>query len=105
MIVLRPDLTCRKIIDYLLLPVAGFPKLYAEFSNRNPARLAACRHANIASLLPLITAQAKEEYVRLAPHSSTRVGQAKLNPKPGKRRARFSEAVRLRNWQTKSVGQ
>jgi len=96
-IALRPDLACRNIIDYLLLPVAGFPKGKAEFSNRNPARLAACRHNDLASLLPLMMSPAEKAYVRLAPHSSTRCGKAKLDPKPGRRRSRFRESVRPQN--------
>jgi DNA invertase Pin-like site-specific DNA recombinase len=85
-VALRPDLRCRTIIDFLLLPTSGFPKQKAEFSDRNPARLVACRHESMASLLPLILAPPKEQYVPLAPHSSTRCGKAKVFPKPGRRR-------------------
>ena len=83
-VALRPDLPCRNILDYLLLPAPGFPKQKAEFSNRNPARLAACRYESIASLLPLILAPPSNHYVPLAPHSSTRCGRAKALPKPGR---------------------
>jgi DNA invertase Pin-like site-specific DNA recombinase len=87
-VALRPDLPCRKIIDFLLLPTLGFPKGRAEFSNRNPARLAACRYDGVAALFPKILTQPQEPYVPLAPHSSTRCGIAKMVPKPGKRRNR-----------------
>jgi hypothetical protein len=76
-VALRPDLPCRNIIDYLLLPTLGFPKQKAEFSNRNPARLAACRYDSLESLFPTIIA-APKEYVPLRPHSSTRCGTAKV---------------------------
>jgi hypothetical protein len=96
-IALRPDLPCRNIIDYLLLPTLGFPKQKAEFSNRNPARLAACRHDSIASLLPLMLRPAKDQYVPLAPHSSTRCGKAKILPKPRRRRTSPRRSNRQRN--------
>lgn len=73
------------VSDYLLLPTLGFPKQRAEFSNRNPERLAACRHDSLAGLLPKILGPTREQYVPLAPHSSTRCGKAKLIPEPGKR--------------------
>lgn len=88
-IALRPDLPCRTIIDYLLLPTLGFPKQKAEFSNRNPTRLAACCHDSMASLLPTILGPAKKQYLPLAPHSSTRCGKTKVLPKPGRRRTRL----------------
>ena len=96
-IALRPDLPCRNIIDYLLLSTSGFPKLKAEFSNRNPARLAACRHDSMASLLPLILETAKEKYVPLTPHSSTRCGKAKVLPKPRRRRTSLPSSNRRRD--------
>jgi hypothetical protein len=91
-IALRPDLPCRSILDYILLPIAGFPKQKAEFSNRNPARLAACRYDSIEALFPMISDPPAKEYVPLAPHSSTRCGPAKLEPKPGKRRPSSSKS-------------
>jgi hypothetical protein len=96
-VTLRPDLPCRTIIDYLLLPTLGFPKQKAEFSNRNPARLAACRHDSMASLLPLILGPAKDQCVPLAPHSSTRCGKAKVLPKPARRRTSLRSSNRPRD--------
>jgi hypothetical protein len=96
-VALRPDLPCRNIIDYLLLPTLGFPKQKAEFSNRNPARLAACRHDSVASLLPTIMGSPKEQYLPLAPHSSTRCGKAKILRKPGRRRTSLRRSNRQRD--------
>lgn len=93
-IALRPDIHCRNIIDYLLLPTLGFPKQKAEFSNRNPARLAACRYDSLESLFPTIMGASKKEYVPLRPHSSTRCGAAKVHPKPGKRRTALRKSSR-----------
>lgn len=85
-VALRPDLLCRKILDFLFLPTLGFPKQSAEFSDRNPERLAACRHDSVASLFPAILQPPKAQYVPLVPHSSTRCGIARIIPKPAKRR-------------------
>jgi DNA invertase Pin-like site-specific DNA recombinase len=84
-VALRPDLPCLKIIDFLLLPAPNFPKGSAEFSDKNPKRLAACRHDSVASLLPAIMELPKSPYVPLAPHSSTRSGTAKSQPRSDKR--------------------
>ena len=101
-VALRPDLLCRNIIDYLLLPTLGFPKQKAEFSNRNPARIAACRHDSMTSLLPFILGPAKNQYVPLAPHSSTRCGKAKILPKPGRRRTSRPRSNRQRDMKNDS---
>jgi DNA invertase Pin-like site-specific DNA recombinase len=85
-IALRPDFHYRSIMGYLLIPVAGFPKLYAEYSNRNPARLAACSFGSVEAMFPKIMSPPDQLYVPLTPHSSTRFGAAKLDPLPGKRR-------------------
>jgi hypothetical protein len=86
-VALRPELRCRDIIDYRLLPTLDVPKQKAEFSNRNPARLAACRHDSGESRLPTVLGAPKEQYVPLVPHSSTRCGKAEVLPKPAKRRS------------------
>ena len=85
-VALRPDLQYRRILGYLLVPVPGFPKQQAEFSNRNPARLAACNFDNVEAMFPWILSSPEKQYVPLKPHSSTRCGIAKIHPVPGKRR-------------------
>jgi hypothetical protein len=86
-IALRPDFHYRNIAGYLLIPVSGFPKKHAEYSNRNPARLATFSFNNVESMFPRIMGPPGEEYARRKPHSSTRCGAAKVDPRPGKRRA------------------
>lgn len=49
-IALRMDLGRARILDYLLLPVAGFPKQSVEFSFEHPGRLEACRFETTAAL-------------------------------------------------------
>jgi DNA invertase Pin-like site-specific DNA recombinase len=53
-VALRLDLARAKVLDYLLLPVAGFPKGIVEFSYEHPARLEACRFQTIHALVPAI---------------------------------------------------
>jgi DNA invertase Pin-like site-specific DNA recombinase len=86
-IALRPDFPYRNIVGYLLLPVPGFPRKHAEYSNRNPARLAAFNFTKVEAMFPSILRPSEAEYVRMTPHSSTRCGAAKLDPPPGKRRS------------------
>jgi hypothetical protein len=38
-VALRMDLSGAKVLDYMLLPVAGFPKQMVEFSYEHPTRL------------------------------------------------------------------
>jgi hypothetical protein len=53
-IALRIDQTGRNILDYLLLPATKFPKERMEFSERNQARLGACRFDTVDDLLQSI---------------------------------------------------
>jgi DNA invertase Pin-like site-specific DNA recombinase len=86
-IALRPDFAYRNIVGYLLIPVAGFPRKHAEYSNRNPARLAAFNFTKVEAMFPRILKASEAEYVRMTPHSSTRCGAAKLDHPPAKRRS------------------
>jgi hypothetical protein len=60
--------------------------LKSGYSNRNPARLAACSFGSVEAMFPKIMSPPDQLYVPLTPHSSTRFGAAKLDPLPGKRR-------------------
>jgi hypothetical protein len=85
-IALRPDFHYRSILGYLLIPIAGFPRKKAEYSTRNPARLAACSFKSVEAMFPKIMGPINTEYVRMTPHSSTRCGAAKIDPPPRRRR-------------------
>ncbi len=54
-IAVRMDRAGRSTIDYLLLPVANFPKDRMEFSEKNQARLDACRFETVDDLLQSIS--------------------------------------------------
>jgi DNA invertase Pin-like site-specific DNA recombinase len=85
-IALRPDFHYRSILGYLLIPIAGFPRKHAEYSTRNPARLAACSFKSVEAMFPKIMGTIHAEYARMTPHSSTRCGAAKTDPPPRRRR-------------------
>ena len=48
------DLPGARVLDYLLLPVKGFPKGSVEFSYQHPARLDACRFETVDALVPAL---------------------------------------------------
>ncbi len=50
-VALRMDLSGAKVLDHMLLPVAGFPKQMVEFSYEHPTRLEACRFETIDGLI------------------------------------------------------
>ena len=50
-VALRMDLSGAKVLDYILLPIAGFPKQMVEFSYEHPTRLEACRFETIDGLI------------------------------------------------------
>jgi hypothetical protein len=56
-IALRIDQTGRNVIDYLLIPATNFSKSRIEFSERNQARLNACRFENVDALVHSIWSQ------------------------------------------------
>jgi len=56
-IALRIDQTGRNVIDYLLIPATNFSKSRMEFSERNQARLNACRFENVDALVNSIWSQ------------------------------------------------
>jgi DNA invertase Pin-like site-specific DNA recombinase len=53
-VALRMDLKRTNVLDYLLMPVTGFPKGMVEFSYEHPTRLAACRFETIDELVPAL---------------------------------------------------
>lgn len=66
-IALRMDLASAKVIDYLLLPVAGFPKGVADFSYEHPARLDACRFDTVEALLAALSQKPRITFARGRP--------------------------------------
>ncbi len=56
-IAVRIDQTGRNVIDYLLIPATNFSKSRMEFSERNQARLNACRFENVDALVHSIWSQ------------------------------------------------
>lgn len=53
-VALRMDLALAKVLDYLLMPVAGFPKGMVEFSYEHPTRFNACRFESVHALVPAL---------------------------------------------------
>ena len=68
-VALRMDLTRSKVLDYLLLPVAGFPKGHAEFSYEHPGRLEACQFETVEALVPAIWEKPRIIFARGRPKS------------------------------------
>ena len=66
-VALRLDLAHTSLLDYLLMPVAGFPKGMVEFSYEHPARLEACRFESVESLTPALWQEPRIKFGRGRP--------------------------------------
>lgn len=66
-IALRMDVACQNAIDYLLLPVAGFPKQRAEFSHHHQARLDCCRFDTVDGLIAALWQSPRITFARGRP--------------------------------------
>jgi hypothetical protein len=67
---LRMDVERTKTLDYLLMPVAGFPKQSIEFSFEHPARLEACRFETLEALIPAMWQKPRIVFGRGRPKKS-----------------------------------
>jgi hypothetical protein len=64
------DLARVHVIDYVLLPVAGFPKQRVEFSCQHQARLEACRFDTVDALIAALSQKSRITFGRGRPKNT-----------------------------------